>query len=243
MMSKPGEVTGRHKLNDEQRKERAQLLKAGHDAFDKENYKKALDNYNRAAVLDGSDPEVWYSLGLAYYNLGFNREAWRSYKLAIHTDPDSIEAVWYAAEFLYNIEDYPLAKLLLERYLLMESDQEKIDEARELLREVQHELGGEEPERPLAVPQPATEEEEVEEEDELEGFDVEDDDALAEEEEEDLEDEDDELEYEEQEGEFVAGLELHLTGIESTCAKCATPIPLDAPYCYNCHAPVFYKGK
>jgi len=151
--------------------------------------------------------------------------------------------VWYAAEFLYNIEDYPLAKLLLERYLAMETDQEKIDEARELLREVLRELGGEEPERPLAVPQPATEEEEPEEVDELEGFDVEDEDDLAEEDEEDLDEEEDDLAFEEEEGEFVPGLELRLTGMEATCAKCATPIPLDAPYCYNCHAPVFYKGK
>jgi tetratricopeptide (TPR) repeat protein len=239
-MNNAGEITGRHKLTEEQRKQRAQLLKAGHDAFDKENYKKALESYNRAAVLDGSDPEVWYSLGLAYYNLGFTREAWRSYKLALHTDPDSIEAVWYAAEFLYNIEDYPLAKLLLERYLVMETDQEKIDEAREVLREVLRELGGEEPERPLAVPQPATEEEEVEEENELEGFEVEDEEA--DEEEDDRDEEEDELDYEE-EGEFVAGLELHLTGMAATCTKCATPIPQDAPYCYNCHAPVFYKGK
>lgn len=242
-MNNSGEVTARHKLTEEQRKQRAQLLKAGHDAFDKENYKKALDSYNRAAVLDGSDPEVWYSLGLAYYNLGFNREAWRSYKLAIHTDPDSIEAVWYAAEFLYNIEDYPLSKLLLEKYLQMETDTEKIEEARELLGEVLHELGGEEPERPLAVPRPANEEEEEEEEEDLEGFDVEEEEELEEEEEEEYDEEDDDLGLEEEEGEFVPGLDLRLSGFESSCAKCATPLPLDAPYCYNCHAPVFYKGK
>lgn len=241
MTNSSGQVTARRQLTDEQRKQRTQLLKAGHDAFDKENYKKALENYHRASLIDGSDPEVWYSLGLAFYNLGLNREAWRSYKLALATDPDSIEAVWYGAEFLYNVEDYTLAKLLLERYLAMETDPEKLEEARELLREVRHELGGEEIEQPLAVTRAGEDEEDEDDEDELEGFGVDDDDDFTDDDFD--EDDEDDLGLDEEEAGFLPGLELRLIGMEATCAKCATPIPLDAPYCYSCQAMVFYKGK
>ena len=39
---------------------------------------------------------------------------------------------------------------------------------------------------------------------------------------------------------FVASVVLQLNGMDRKCQECSTPLPTDAPYCYNCTAPQFY---
>ena len=257
------DITASKQLNAQQRSAFDKLKQAGHEAFDQENYRRALDNYHRASLLDGSAPEIWWSLGLAYGNLGFPHEAWRSFKLALLSGPESAEALWYAAEFLYNLEDFAIAALLLERYVALEEDPEKLEEAREMLleakRNAEADVRGKKKRVVRSAAATSDDEEEEEEDDDLEGFEVDDeeaedaDDDWDDEEDEDFDDEDEDAELltiEDDEdgertlgaaGEFVASMTLVLTGMEGKCAKCATPIPLDAPYCYSCQAPHFYR--
>lgn len=228
-----------------------QLMAAGNAAFDADDYERALEYYHQATVLDGADAAAWNALAMTYYNMDFPREAWRSYKLALRADAENLQTLWYAGEFLFNMEDYTLSKMLLSHYVELETDPERAAEARALIVEAE-ELLGEEGESGGSKPGlPATggEDEEEQDEEELpEGFGYEDehdedegeDDGEAEDEsddegygeEEDLEDDDAEV--------FVAGLGLQLTGTEAKCDSCGTGIPLDAPHCYRCLAPHFY---
>jgi tetratricopeptide (TPR) repeat protein len=228
--------------NDAQLKQ--QLLADGHGAFDAGDYTRALDYYHRAALLDNGDPAAWTGLGLCFSNLDFPREAWRSYLLALSIEPRNPDALWYASEFLFELEDLPLADLFLGHYLAVEQDADKLAEARQLRAEIHAEaearglsLGLDRGDEAAAVlesegnaelgaqleQQPADEAVEPE----LTADDV----RLS----------DEELEAQALLGErFVPQLALRLSGFEGNCQHCALNIPQDAPYCYSCKMIHFY---
>jgi tetratricopeptide (TPR) repeat protein len=252
-MSNGGLMLAPRKLSAKEQAAREELIKAGDTAFDADDFERALECYHRASALDGSDPEIWSYLGLTYANLDFPHEAWRSYKLALTLDPEHTDSLWYAAEFLANMEDYLLAKMMLERYLLLEADAHQLSLARELLTSVLQRL----PESASALPvarkakvseEPGEEpfddvddeelDPELDEDDDSDFSDVADEDSF----EIDGLDEDDGTYSEMDDETFVGSLNLQLNGLEATCGNCGTAIPLDAPYCYNCHAIHFYRG-
>ena len=233
------------KLSAKESAARAELISTGDAAFDREDYERALECYHRASALDGSEPEIWAFLGLTYANLDFPREAWRSYKLALTVDPEHTDTLWYAAEFLANMEDYLLAKLLLERYILRETDTNQLSLARELLANVsQHAPAGMEQRTAKAsVAMEGEDEDDFDEDDSLEDS-FENEDLVSDEDDGEFDDDEleasaDELDVEEEA--FVASLSLQLTGMESRCSNCGASIPLDAPYCYSCNAIQFYR--
>lgn len=231
----------RAKANEKLSKE--QLMAAGDSAFDNEDFEKALDLYHRATVLDGQDPVAWTALAMTYFNMEFIKEAWRSYKLALRADPDNTATMWYASEFLFNMEDYELAKALLERYTERESDPERLLEAKDMLAECERELamrGGGSKSKPASRISEDEDDDEDEDEELPEGYEVEEEDEEDEFEDDDLDDMDDE-DFDADDETFVATLVLQLNGQEAQCENCATRIPLDAPYCYNCLAPHFYE--
>lgn len=225
-------------------KKKVALVESGNIAFDQENYEKALDCFHKASLIDGSDAEVWCLLGMSYANLDFPREAWRSYKLALHVDTDNVDALWYAGEFLFNMDDMELAGMLLTRYASLEKDEEKLNETREMLEEVRANLNldGEETGDPRKYSGVNAEGDEVEDlDDELQGMEIEDGELGAGVQ--DYDDDDDGFDLAEEEGggEFVAGLALQLSGMQAKCQSCQTAIPDDAPYCYSCRTPHFYE--
>jgi tetratricopeptide (TPR) repeat protein len=113
-----------------------QYIEQGDGAFDAEDYETALEAYHAATLIEGHDPKLWSSLGLAYSNLGLRQEAWRSFKLALQVNKEGLATpLWYAGEFLFNEGDYPLAAVLLSRYAELEQDPEFVAEARRLLSE------------------------------------------------------------------------------------------------------------
>ncbi|MCC7478180.1 hypothetical protein IT575_06940 [bacterium] len=124
-----------------EQQEKLQWLAHGDSAFDREDYGRALECYHQASMLDKRDSKVWSNLGLCFSNLGYKREAWRSFKLALQVAEDDHMPLWYAGEFLCEMEDYPLATVLLSRYVQLESDPEYLAEARTLLEEAQGHLG------------------------------------------------------------------------------------------------------
>lgn len=239
-MTAADEITTQRRLSEKEAEQKNRLLAAGDEAFDDEDYARALDCYHRASLLDGSDPVVWTSLGLAYANLDLVREAWRSYKLALVADGEALDTLWYAAEFLYNVEDFVVARALLERYISLEEDLQRREEAKEMLAEAVRLIGNDDEIRARPVftgsddPLDFTDSEL----DDLEGFGLDDEgDDLDADNDDDYSD-DDVADSDEQ---FVAGLQLELTGMGSKCPQCHTAIPLDAPYCYSCRAPHIYK--
>jgi len=237
-----GGLLGRRKLGPDQLENKQRLIEAGHTAFDAENYARALDCYHRASVIDSADSQIWTALGMAYANSDLHREAWRSYKLALVCDPDNIDALWYAAEFLFNLEDFRLARVLLERYVGLEEDERRREEAREMLAEAVRQIGDDDVIRDRPRYTGTVDPLEIEEEDDpLEGFEIEDDSRRF------ADDDDDDafvpgiVDFDDEQ-EFIANLNLELTGMKAKCQKCSTPLPLDAPYCYNCLAPHIYEG-
>jgi hypothetical protein len=122
---------------------KAQWVERGDRAFDEEDYETALEAYHAATLLDGRDAKLWGSLGLAYSNLDLKKEAWRSFKLALQVNSEALATpLWYAGEFLYNVGDYPLAAVLISRYIEMERDPEYVAEARKLLAEAKSHFRG-----------------------------------------------------------------------------------------------------
>jgi tetratricopeptide (TPR) repeat protein len=224
--------------NNTERKE--QLIGDGHAAFDAGDFTRALDFYHRAALLDANDITVWTSLGLTFNNLDFPREAWRSYLLALNIEPSNANSLWYASEFLYEIEDLPLADLFLGHYLQVEEDPEKLDEARQLREEIRAEgkargisfddARSTDAQHMLDNPdQPALDDEPGENEAE---------DTLSE----DWRMSEDELEQAALSGgRFTPPLSLRLLGSDGMCQHCKLQIPLDAPYCWSCKMIHFYE--
>ncbi|MBN2083004.1 hypothetical protein JW859_12465 [bacterium] len=227
-------------LSAEEQEKKRRLIEAGEEAFDAEDYMRALDCFHRASILDSSDGAVWCTLAMAYANLDMPREAWRSYKLALLADPDDGETLWYAAEFLFNIEDFSISRVFLERYIAMEGDVRKQSEAQELLKEVLRQIGDDDEirERPRYTGSDDPEIFEDDDEEDLDGFELEDEFGESDSDDEDLDDLFDAPLDEDHE--FQANLNLELTGMRSKCSKCSVALPLDAPYCYNCLAPHIY---
>ncbi len=118
-----------------------QWVERGNEAFDAEQYEHALECYHQASMLDQRDSKVWSNLGLCYSNLGFDREAWRSFKLALQVSEGDFMPLWYAGEFLSEMGDHALASVLLSRYVQLETDPEYLADARALLAEARSHLG------------------------------------------------------------------------------------------------------
>lgn len=221
-----------------------QLMADGHAAFDAGDYARALDFYHRVALLDHSDVAVWTSIGLTFSNLDFPREAWRSYLLAMQIDPRSADALWYASEFLFEIEDLPLADLFLGHYLTVEQDADKLQEARQLRDEIRAEgkvrgvdfgdARTEDAQFMLDNPEHAEIGEPPQDEQDPEEL-------PANTESEDWRMSEEELEEAALDGRrFVPPLVLRLSGFEGICQHCKLQIPLDAPYCWSCKMIHFY---
>jgi tetratricopeptide (TPR) repeat protein len=259
-MSNASGVIARRELSAEEIATKTRLEAKGSEALDEEDYKLALECYHKLTILDGANPEPWNMIGVCFANLEFPREAWRSYMLALSADPENLDALWYASEFLINMEDFDLARLILSRYIELETDEERLEEAREELDQVNRQLGDKRSSRKSATI--SVEDDEIEDlemviEDDPEipdGYavdEVEDDlsDFEEDEDEDDFEDLDaDEFEdddntgmSEEEEETFVASVTLQLTGVALSCRNCGTALPVDAPYCFGCKSICFYE--
>ncbi len=219
-----------------------ELYGKGDEAYEAERFKDALKFLNKASQIYGDDPEVWNLLGLTYDALGCTREAWRSFKFALNADPNCLNTLWYSAEFLYDNEDYALALTMIERYIELETDPAERKEAESLREDIKYHLSSDDPGPPKfgATVDAAEEEEEEVPEDEftvIDSFDEED--VSLEEEEEEWEDEPEPTTMDEEE--FTADLTLQLTDRNSKCIFCGSPLPTDAPYCYNCKEPHLYE--
>ncbi len=257
-MSNASGVIARRELSADELATKSRLDEKGNEALDRDDYKMALECFHKITILDGSDPNGWNMLGVCFSNLEFAREAWRSYMLALAADPESLDALWYAAEFLTTMEDFELARLMLSRYMEIEVDEERLAEAREELDEINRQLGDRRTgTATITVSDEELDEMEIElEDDEPEipdGYAVDDDEAefpIEYSDEEDdfvdpvvdeyIEDENTGLSDEEEEA-FVASVTLQLTGIAMSCRNCGSALPADAPYCFSCKSICFYE--
>jgi len=217
------------------------LLKAGEGAYDGEDYAAALNLLNEASQIEADDAEVWALLGLTFQALGATREAWRSYKFALRADPDDVNTLWYAAQLLFEQEDYQLAMSFVTRYLDLEDDPAERKEAESLREEIAYQLremedlapqpvgGAADPDVGSEAEIPTNEFTVIDDLEDEEGFDEEEE-WVAE-----------EPEVVEDEHGFLADLTLMLTDRSGKCLQCGTMLPTDAPYCYNCKKPHLYQ--
>ena len=72
--------------NDQQKA--AKLNQIGLEFASKENYDQALQSFKQATELDSTNPEYYYSLGLAYFLKGMYAEAEVAYMAALVAKPD-----------------------------------------------------------------------------------------------------------------------------------------------------------
>jgi tetratricopeptide (TPR) repeat protein len=214
------------------------LLARGEEAFDKEDYRKALKLLNQATQINADDPHAWNLLGLTYQNLGHDREAWRSLKFGLRADQDDPHALWYAAQFLFEQEDFPLAMSFLSRYLEIESDPAEIKEAEQLREDIAYHL------RSMEDLSSGVDTASADYDDDEEDEEVPSDQFTMLDEDDDTQDVDafDEEAHEPSEAAvFHADLQLMLTDRSSRCIYCGAALPTDAPFCYNCKEPHLYK--
>jgi tetratricopeptide (TPR) repeat protein len=214
------------------------LLTRGEDAFDKEDYRKALKLLNQASQINADEPHVWNIMGLTYQNLGHDREAWRSFKFALRADQDDPHALWYAAQFLFEQEDFKLAIVFISRYLEIETDPAELKEAEQLREDIAYHLRSlEDLSTGSEALTPDYDNEEEEEEVPSDQF------TLIDEEEGEAEADayDDEPHEPSDTSGFHADLQLMLTDRSSRCVFCGAALPTDAPYCFNCKEPHLYR--
>lgn len=260
-MSNASGVIARRNLNEEELAAKARLEEKGNEALDNDDYKLALECFHKLTILDGSDPNSWNMLGVCFSNLEFAREAWRSYMLALAADPENLDALWYASEFLSSMEDFEMARLMMTRYMELETDEERLEEARESLDEINRQLGDRRTGTPTAIVtdedldsmEVGIDEDEQELPDGYELDDDDDDDSGLEldfgdedefddpEEEQYVDDEEGPVLSDEEEAAFVASVSLQLTGIAMNCKNCGAALPADAPYCFACRSICFYE--
>ena len=259
-MSNASGVIARRELKAEEQAAKERLEEKGNEALDNEDYKLALECFHKITILDGADPNGWNMLGVCFSNLEFAKEAWRSYMLALAADPENLDALWYAAEFLTSMEDFELARLMLSRYMELESDEERLDEAREELDEVNRQLS----DRRSGTKTINTTDDDIDDiqlemdddsdpEELPEGFEMDEDevelsmdfssadDDFEDEAEEEFADDDNTGMSDEEEETFVASVTLQLTGVAMSCSNCGTALPADAPYCFSCKSICFYE--
>ncbi len=213
------------------------LVARGEEAFDKEDYRRALKLLNQATQINADDAHVWNLLGLTYQNMGHDREAWRSFKFALRADQEDPHALWYSAQFLFEQEDFPLAMDFITRYLEVETDPAELKEAEHLREDIAYNL------RSMEDLNTGSEALSVD-------YDDDDDDEEVPSDKFTLIDDDEEEEMEAFEDEprepgdtraFIADLQLMLTDRSSRCVYCGAALPTDAPFCFNCKEPHLYR--
>lgn len=92
-----------------------QFIEEGNRLFNDSNFQGAIEYYTKA-IVQNSDPEVFYLMGLTYFNLQRVMDAISDYTMAIKLKPTYVEAYYnrgIAYEFLKKptqcIEDFTKA--------------------------------------------------------------------------------------------------------------------------------------
>lgn len=64
----------------------------GNAAYQAEDYRRAIEHFNKALEFDDQAPDIYYNLGLAYYRAGDYEDAVTAYQHAIGLDPSFADA-------------------------------------------------------------------------------------------------------------------------------------------------------
>jgi len=83
------------------------FFRKGNEAFQAEDFQRAVGHYRRALGKDDSAPQIHYNLGLALFKAGEYREAVAAFQEALRIDPMSADAHFNLAlthDRLYNSE-------------------------------------------------------------------------------------------------------------------------------------------
>lgn len=67
------------------------MIEIGHRNYETGEYDAAIKYFNKAAELDGKNPEIFYLLGVCKSQLQLNEEAIQNYNLALALDPTYAE--------------------------------------------------------------------------------------------------------------------------------------------------------
>ncbi|MCS7188809.1 MAG: tetratricopeptide repeat protein [Bacteroidia bacterium] len=79
----------------------------------------AIDNYQKATLVEPKNPENFYKLGIAYKKAKSYREAGEAFKKAIDNDASFAPAYRELGEIYYIVQKYPQAKENYQKYVLL----------------------------------------------------------------------------------------------------------------------------
>ena len=78
-------------------------LKTGDEYLMKQNYKKAIEYYEKAAEVQGQNPHLYYNWAASLYALGKYKESLEMFKRAVHYKPDYSDAYCHWGLALANL--------------------------------------------------------------------------------------------------------------------------------------------
>ncbi|KAA0010166.1 MAG: tetratricopeptide repeat protein [Thermoplasmata archaeon] len=81
------------------------LFKAG-GFYDKKDYKKAIEYYDKALRINPRNADTWYSKGVTLYHLGKYEEAIKCYDKALEINPRDVDTYQNRAELLIIVGRY-----------------------------------------------------------------------------------------------------------------------------------------
>ncbi len=96
-------------------------IQLGNNRFETEDFLKAVEAYQRALALDGSDPDVWTNLGVMYRRAGDYRQAIESFTKAAALDSGHVTSRLKLGEVYVNdLKDLEKGIRAWEEYLTLE---------------------------------------------------------------------------------------------------------------------------
>ncbi len=86
--------------------EAAKYLKKGNDLYDKGDYEKALEAYEKATEIDPDYAEAWYNMGAILGNLDRYEESLKAFERAIKLNPNDAMAINKKGAILVTLGRY-----------------------------------------------------------------------------------------------------------------------------------------
>ena len=92
-----------------------ELNKKGNGFYDKKEYHKAIEFYEKAIKADAAYVWAYYNLGLAHKNLGDYEKARENMEKAIQLDPQYTDAINQLGNLYYDQREYEEAEKCYSR--------------------------------------------------------------------------------------------------------------------------------
>jgi tetratricopeptide (TPR) repeat protein len=112
------------------------LVKAGNDLMDKQDFEQAILQYQKALAADSLHPEIMVDLGACYHAVGMNDEATQQFRRALSLDPKQPIALFNMGVVSLTVGDTAATKAWWGKYLEVSGDGPEAATVREQLQKM-----------------------------------------------------------------------------------------------------------